>query len=329
MYFKSKYINTLFIIFPSVLASINYGSCITNSGLIGICKDVSQCNGSYYTGYCSGTSNIQCCVTGSKSIATNNNKQNIATIKRIITKPTTTKSITNKLLRTTVITSINNTISIPTITNSINNIPPTSNNINNILPTTSSTTIISTTTDSTTSTNSSIIKFLTTTNNCVDPEISVRNQSFLGLTMIKYKKNTTQQNALSRVDGCSIHRNLKSILKALSKSNVDFEPYFTPACNAHDACYGCGTNKTTCDDKFHDNMLAICNKISVSRKDETLTESCKNQASIYYLAVRIFGQNSYNGDHQFVTNNKNKCDYCKNANNLIHTMFLVEGDTIF
>ncbi|KAG4085838.1 hypothetical protein H8356DRAFT_1298189 [Neocallimastix lanati (nom. inval.)] len=244
---------------------------------------------------------------------TTNKKNTITTSKSITTtkkRTTTSKKSTTTIKKSTISSKKNTTTSKHTTTTKV--ITTTKNK--NSTPT-----II----------NNKFVKLLTTTNDCDDPIILERNQKFMGLTMVKYMKDTTQKNALSRVDGCSIHKNLNYFLKSLSQSNVDFEPYFTPACNAHDVCYGCGNNKKTCDDKFYENMLIICSEINTTYKSGSMTTSCKEQAYWYYWGVKNFGQSSYDNDHHFVTNNKNTCDYCMNSSNLIYTMFLVEGNTIF
>ncbi len=67
---------------------------------------------------------------------------------------------------------------------------------------------------------------------------------------------------------------------------------FEPACDMHDKCYGtCGKKRSQCDNEFLDFMWWIC--------DNTLGRSslsyrhCREMASIYYLAVRKYGQGSY------------------------------------
>lgn len=62
----------------------------------------------------------------------------------------------------------------------------------------------------------------------------------------------------------------------------------TPACNAHDICYGtCGSNKSLCDSKFFADIMTICTK------RVAIPYLCYNLASIYSGAVLGWGNSAY------------------------------------
>ncbi|MBI3818035.1 MAG: carboxypeptidase regulatory-like domain-containing protein [Planctomycetes bacterium] len=63
---------------------------------------------------------------------------------------------------------------------------------------------------------------------------------------------------------------------------------FTPACNAHDICYGTyPASKSQCDLAFYQNLLAIC--AATFPNDQSKAAKCNNLAYIYYKAVDKFG----------------------------------------
>ncbi|ESO98368.1 hypothetical protein LOTGIDRAFT_159173 [Lottia gigantea] len=70
---------------------------------------------------------------------------------------------------------------------------------------------------------------------------------------------TAQCDRNDDIDGCSIPFGL----------HTPFKLRFTPSCYKHDVCYFCGAalgiSKTTCDDKFYNEMNQECK--NVSRKD--------------------------------------------------------------
>eukprot|EP01083_Nonionella_stella_P001117 3236_1 len=69
-------------------------------------------------------------------------------------------------------------------------------------------------------------------------------------------------------DGCS--------LPDWIKDKVANDELMEPACDVHDICYQTpGLTKDTCDDHFHDNMIAICDGDAI----------CKANAWIMYTAV--------------------------------------------
>ncbi|KAG4082117.1 hypothetical protein H8356DRAFT_1754530 [Neocallimastix lanati (nom. inval.)] len=163
---------------------------------------------------------------------------------------------------------------------------------------------------------------------CVDPTV-LGNVSFLGITMKKYKKDSSEQNAVAIINGCSIPKALNKVVSIIAKGAYDFEPYYTPACNAHDTCYSCGSSKTTCDDKFYDNMLAICDKIDAIYDSSSMTKACEQHAYWYHWGVKYFSKSFYTNAHDFVKENKNTCDYCARASDVIYTMFVTNENTIY
>lgn len=63
-------------------------------------------------------------------------------------------------------------------------------------------------------------------------------------------------------------------------------PSFTPACNAHDICYGtCLSDRASCDGNFLNDLLAICATVS----NAICKADCDSNAMIYYGAVRSIG----------------------------------------
>ncbi|ORY25230.1 hypothetical protein LY90DRAFT_706378 [Neocallimastix californiae] len=169
---------------------------------------------------------------------------------------------------------------------------------------------------------------LNASSTCVDPTV-LGNVSFLGITMKKYKKDSSEQNAVAIINGCSIPKALNKVVSIIAKGAYDFEPYYTPACNAHDTCYSCGSSKTTCDDKFYDNMLAICDKIDAIYDSSSMTKACEQHAYWYHWGVKYFSKSFYTNAHDFVKENKNTCDYCARASDVIYTMFVTNENTIY
>ncbi|XP_076466831.1 uncharacterized protein LOC143298050 [Babylonia areolata] len=85
------------------------------------------------------------------------------------------------------------------------------------------------------------------------------------------------------VNGCSIPLGAR----------LSFQTLFTPSCNRHDVCYGCGAlfgkTKDRCDDAFLANMRRACeSRRGLSRR------LCRRFArSVYYRAVHLFGDSNY------------------------------------
>ena len=64
---------------------------------------------------------------------------------------------------------------------------------------------------------------------------------------------------------------------------------FLGPCNAHDDCYGtCGSDKTTCDENFWEELTGIC---SMAASD--CVAACTQNANIYYNAVSEWGQSAW------------------------------------
>jgi len=74
---------------------------------------------------------------------------------------------------------------------------------------------------------------------------------------------------------------------------------FTPACNAHDLCYGtCGSDKADCDRKFRDDMYEACEAynrwlLPLLPPGVPIYRACRAQAYTYYNFVKIFGQGAF------------------------------------
>jgi Prokaryotic phospholipase A2 len=69
---------------------------------------------------------------------------------------------------------------------------------------------------------------------------------------------------------------------------------FGPACQAHDACYGPDSNvdRLACDVTFLKSLTDACQVYSTQ---PALRLTCVTIASIYFIGVRLFGANSYQG----------------------------------
>jgi hypothetical protein len=65
---------------------------------------------------------------------------------------------------------------------------------------------------------------------------------------------------------------------------------FTGACNNHDDCYdSSGIDRATCDTRFYNDMLAVCNRGWTSGSRTW----CRGWAWTYYQSVRTFGSFAY------------------------------------
>ncbi|XP_048240113.1 conodipine-P1-like [Haliotis rufescens] len=71
---------------------------------------------------------------------------------------------------------------------------------------------------------------------------------------------------------------------------VPFKDRFTPSCNRHDICYGCGAkfgkSRLWCDDVFKKNMMKTCPGL-------LFADTCEETAVLYYKAAHNFGVNHY------------------------------------
>ncbi|CAF1252705.1 unnamed protein product [Adineta ricciae] len=66
---------------------------------------------------------------------------------------------------------------------------------------------------------------------------------------------------------------------------------FTPACNAHDECYGtCNNHRDMCDMNFQADMTSICSKFLLL---PPLFPNCQAWAEVFYLAVHFGGANFF------------------------------------
>lgn len=70
---------------------------------------------------------------------------------------------------------------------------------------------------------------------------------------------------------------------------------FTPACNAHDRCYGtCNKSRQQCDIQMRNRMWAACDRAYGRRGQENLWRlRCRDRANTYFKAVRRGGQAAY------------------------------------
>jgi len=90
-------------------------------------------------------------------------------------------------------------------------------------------------------------------------KISVRYNYKYGYPLFSVQKGSAK-NVLNFVNGCSGKRfiALGASLNIIDDRNPSL---FMPACNNHDICYGCYPNsKSSCDTRFHNNMVALCKK---------------------------------------------------------------------
>lgn len=110
-------------------------------------------------------------------------------------------------------------------------------------------------------------------------------------------------------DGCSV----PSVIPA------PFKKEFTPACNRHDICYGCGYHynwsRAQCDEAFYKNMKLICEHLRTRRsvldyflnlwntinKIGSTKSQCLTSAKIYYEGVHLFADSHFD---------RKEHDYC-------------------
>ncbi len=85
--------------------------------------------------------------------------------------------------------------------------------------------------------------------------------------------------------GCFVEVVLQNILSRFLVGKYDFNN----ACEKHDGCYGsCGKKKSECDENFKSDMLQECAKLKGYWRQD-----CNATASVYYMAVDIFGGPAY------------------------------------
>jgi len=88
-----------------------------------------------------------------------------------------------------------------------------------------------------------------------------------------------------------------------------YKGLFLPACNSHDVCYDCQKGKTFCDNQFKNNMYNMCDIKYDSTTEKRKNNSCKSAADIFYSAVNLYGQSSYNrSDKDFDASTS--CAFC-------------------
>jgi hypothetical protein len=79
-------------------------------------------------------------------------------------------------------------------------------------------------------------------------------------------------------------------------------PSFLPACKLHDSCYSqCNVGQANCDEKFGDDLDAICETLSF---DYSCRTTCFTYANLYALGVSILGTPAYNSKQ------KKACQCC-------------------
>ncbi|KAL9975615.1 hypothetical protein ACROYT_G012798 [Oculina patagonica] len=90
--------------------------------------------------------------------------------------------------------------------------------------------------------------------------------------------NVEEVEARCDTNGCSIPGNLPYYYKS----------HFTPACNKHDVCYGCGVrngwSRLQCDRAFYRDMLSVCRNLHWAHGP-----FCYTAARRYFNGVRLFG----------------------------------------
>ncbi|XP_068697737.1 uncharacterized protein [Montipora foliosa] len=103
--------------------------------------------------------------------------------------------------------------------------------------------------------------------------------------------------------------------------NAPFKHEFTPACDKHDICYGCGHHynwsRANCDKSLLNDMIGACH--SLRRRKRSVADSlldiwyffqglnkaerrCELAAEMYYKIVRTFGGSHFEKrDHAYCT----------------------------
>lgn len=108
----------------------------------------------------------------------------------------------------------------------------------------------------------------------------------------QYQDKGTKKTALSHVNGCGPKSKVIGIdADTIKKIPFLLDGTFESACNMHDICYACQKGKSTCDTRFKNGMINICNKKYSKVLDRT---GCKIQAELFYKAVDLGGKKAYN-----------------------------------
>jgi len=138
----------------------------------------------------------------------------------------------------------------------------------------------------------------------------------------QYKDAGSKKTALSHVNGCGPKKSVFGIdANTIKKIPFLLDGTFEAACNMHDICYACQKGKSTCDTRFKNGMVAICNKKFPPKSHAVKNAGCKTQANIFYAAVAAGGKNAYNAHP---VNTGAKCAACGVAvikNTLVKTPF--------
>jgi len=124
----------------------------------------------------------------------------------------------------------------------------------------------------------------------------------------QYQDKGSVKTALSEVNGCGP----KQAVLGIDNETLKLIPgildgTFEPACNMHDICYACQKGKSTCDTRFKNGMINICNKEFPSSSNAIKNAGCKVQAELFYQAVNLGGNGAYNGSS---VNSSSSCAAC-------------------
>ncbi|XP_076466848.1 conodipine-P3-like [Babylonia areolata] len=101
--------------------------------------------------------------------------------------------------------------------------------------------------------------------------------------------------AVQATDQCAKYANGCSVPFGLPFAYKD---EFTPDCNRHDVCYGCGSahglTRDDCDTAFLNDMRQTCTTVRRRRGTRDKRNICSNFAEdLYYEAVRIFADSHF------------------------------------
>ncbi|OUM57322.1 hypothetical protein PIROE2DRAFT_67844 [Piromyces sp. E2] len=141
----------------------------------------------------------------------------------------------------------------------------------------------------------------------------------------QYQDKGTKKTALSNVNGCGPKSKVMGIdADTIKKIPFLLDGTFEPACNMHDICYVCQKGKSTCDTRFKDGMMSICNKKYSTKKHPIKNAGCKVQAELFYKAVDLGGKNAYNGKPVNTGANCAACGVTVIKNTLVSTPFYVK-----
>jgi len=133
------------------------------------------------------------------------------------------------------------------------------------------------------------------------------------------------KTAISYVNGCGPKKAVFGIdADTLKKIPFLLDGTFEPACNMHDICYGCKKGKSTCDTRFKNGMISICNKKFPSKSNPVKNAGCKVQAEVFYAAVAAAGKNAYNSKPVNTGSNCAACGVTVIKNTLVSTPFYVK-----